>query len=177
MTAMADGSAAMCLGGNWVATTMLDGIATYTGDPSLAVAALPPFNAPGEQVWISVSPETGFGMSVDETRSAAEQEAVELFFDWVFQPENFALIQNARGTVPVLGSMTEEHIVLPEPIAGVLADMNAAPYVKMGFNVYTAVFRDTVVSALCEFIGGNGTAEEIVDLMWQTEQNDYFYKG
>ena len=56
ITVMTDGNAAMCLGGNWIATTMLDGIATYTGDPSLAVAALPPFNAPGEQVWISVSP-------------------------------------------------------------------------------------------------------------------------
>ena len=109
-------------------------------------------------------------------RSAAEQEAVEIFFDWVFQPENFALIQNARGTVPVLGSMTEEHIALPESIAGILGDMNAAPYVKMGFNVYTAVFRDTVSSALCEFIGGTGAAQDIVNLMWETEQNNYFYQ-
>ena len=156
---------------------MLDGIAAATGDAALATATLPPFQAAGADKWISVSPETGFGMTVDANRSEAEQEAVEIFFDWIFQPENFMLIQNARGTVPVLGSMTDEHIILPEAIAGILADMNAAPYVKMGFNVYTAVFRDTVASALCEFIGGNGTAEEIVDLMWQTEQNDYFYKG
>ena len=71
--------------------------------------------------------------------------------------------------------MTEEHIVLPEPIAGVLADMNAAPYVKMGFNLYTAVFRDTIVSALCEFCGGNRSAEDVVNLMWETVQKDYFY--
>jgi len=175
VTVMTDGTAAMCLGGNWISSSMLDGIASCTGDASLAVAALPPFQDAGAANWISVSPETGFGMTVDANRSAAEQEAVEIFFDWLFLPENFMLIQNARGTVPVLGSMTEEHIVLPESIGGILADMNAAPYVKMGFNVYTAVFRDTVVSALCEFLGGGVSAEEIVDLMWQTEQKDYFY--
>ena len=72
--------------------------------------------------------------------------------------------------------MTEEHIVLPASVAAILSDMNAAPYVKMGFNVYTAVFRDTVSSALCEFIGGTGAAQDVVNLMWATEQNNYFYQ-
>ena len=168
---MADGLAAMCLCGNWNGTMLVDAIETAGGVPA---CTLPPFGD-GTTTWISNSPEDAFCVTVNEKRSKAEQEAVDTFFNWMFKGENFMLIQNARGTVPVLGSMTEEHIVLPESIGGILADMNAAPYVKMGFNVYTAVFRDTVVSALCEFLGGGVSAEEIVDLMWQTEQKDYFY--
>ena len=174
ISAMAYGNAAMCLGGNWVAATMIDSIASCTGDAALAAASLPPFQDEGDPCWISVSPETAFGITADETRSADEQEAAEIFFDWLFLPENFMLIQNARGTVPVLGSMTEEHIVLPDSISGILADMNAAPYVKMGFNLYTAEFIDTASTALLDFLSGNRTAQAAVDTMWATEQSSYF---
>lgn len=174
ITAMADGNAAMCLGGNWVASSMLDAIASATGDEALAAATLPPFQEAGKSCWISASPETGFGMTVDANRSAAEQEAVELFFDWLFQPENFMLIQNARGTVPVLSSMTQEHIQLPDSVAAMLGDMNAAPYVKMGFNLWTATYSDTICTALCESLTGGLTGQQVVDLMWETEQNSYF---
>lgn len=174
ITVMADGSAAMCLGGNWVARSILDCITTVTDDEALAVATLPPFQSEGSTSWISVSPETGFGITVNENRSESEQKAVELFFDWLFLPENFMLIQNARGTVPVLGSMTEEHIVLPSSIAAILNDMTAAPYVTMGFNLYTAEFIDTVGTALRDCISGNATAQDVVNLMWQTEQTSYF---
>lgn len=174
ITAMADGNAAMCLGGNWVASSMLDAIATAAGEASLAVATLPPFQAEGQPCWISASPETGFGMTVDANRSAAEQEAVELFFDWLFLPENFMLIQNARGTVPVLSSMTQEHIQLPDSVAAMLGDMNAAPYVKMGFNLWTAVYSDTICTALCESLTGGLTGQQVVELMWETEQSSYF---
>ena len=171
---MTDGQAAMCVAGNWCAATILDGIAQCTADASLAAASLPPFQAADEQTWISVSPETAFGITNKQTRTQKEQEAVELFFDWLFLPENFMLIQNARGTVPVLGSMTSEQIVLPEAMTSLVGEMNAAPYVSMGFNLYTAQFSDTACTALRDFFGGNETAQNVIDLMWKTEQESYF---
>ena len=171
---MTDGQAAMCVAGNWCAATILDGIAQCTADASLAAASLPPFQAADEQTWISVSPETAFGITNKQTRTQKEQEAVELFFDWLFLPENFMLIQNARGTVPVLGSMTSGQIVLPEAMTSLVGEMNAAPYVSMGFNLYTAQFSDTACTALRDFFGGNETAQNVIDLMWKTEQESYF---
>ncbi|MEA4965249.1 MAG: ABC transporter substrate-binding protein [Oscillospiraceae bacterium] len=174
--AMTDGTAAMCIAGNWTAGTLCPGIAECTGDESKVAASLVPFNAEGKQVWTSVSPETAFGITVDENRSADEQEACEIFFNWVFQPENFKLIQNARGTVPVLSNMTDDQIKLPAAIAAIVGDMNAAPFVSMGFNLTTAEFDDAACTALRDLITSNGTAQAAIDTMWATEQTSYANK-
>lgn len=55
-----------------------------------------------------------------------------------------------------------------------LGDMNAAPYVKMGFNLWTAVYSDTICTALCESLTGGLTGQQVVELMWETEQSSYF---
>ena len=170
---MAEGSAAMCIAGNWYAAPILDAIAECTGDASMGAASLPPFQSEGEACWISVSPETAIGITLDEDRTEAEQEAVEIFFNWYFQPENFCLVQNMAGTVPVLTNMTEDLIVLPEQITAIISDMSAAPYVKMGFNLWTAEFSDVACTALKDCLGGNGTAQDAVDSMCNTLQSSH----
>ena len=155
--AMTDGLAAMCIAGNWTGANICSGIETAAGDASYVEAVLPPFNDEGAETWISVSPETAFGLSNAEA-TPAEVEAREIFFNWVFQPENFAIIQNARGTVPVLETMTEDQIVLPDAISEIVADMNAAPFVRMGFNLWTNEFMDAACTTLKDVYGGNKDA-------------------
>lgn len=83
-------------------------------------ASLPPFGAAGELPYISTSPEDAFCVTENPDRTPAEQEALEIFFNWLFEGENFQLIQNARGTVPVITSMTEDQIVLPDAMIPLL---------------------------------------------------------
>lgn len=169
-TTMADGLAAMCLAGNWTAASVCDAIAESTGDESKVAASLPPFNEAGKQVWVSVAPEDGFGITVSDSRSAAEQEMIDVFFEWLYQPENFRLIQNSSGSVPVLTTMTEDQIVLPKPIVPVVAPMNAAPSVLMGFNIWTAEYDDIANKQLCDLLSGNTTADVVVKALWEAEQ-------
>ena len=163
-TYMTDGLAAMCLAGNWNAGIISTAIETATGDISNCVATLPPFGD-GTTTWISNSPEDAFCVTVNENRTAAEQEAVETFFNWMFEGENFKLIQNARGTVPVVTSMTEDLIVLPDCMIPVVPAMGSAPAVLMGFNLWGAEFRDAACGAICDLVSGNGTAQQLVDKM------------
>ncbi|NLF27799.1 MAG: extracellular solute-binding protein [Clostridiales bacterium] len=155
--AMTDGLAAMCVAGNWTANNICSGIETASGDAKYVKAILAPFNDAGKGVWISVSPETAFGLS-GTADSPEVVEAREIFFNWVFQPENFKIIQNARGTVPVLETMTADQIVLPAAIAEVVPAMNAAKFVKMGFNIWTNEFMDGACTTLKDVYGGNKDA-------------------
>lgn len=165
--AMADGVAAMAIAGNWTAKGMCDGIAVAAGSEEDVATVLVPFNDPGERVWISISPETAWGISaVDEDDNI--EEAREIFFNWLMQPENFKIVQNARGTVPVLKTLTEDQIVLPEAIKKVVPSMNEAPVVLMGFNLWTETFEDAACTAIRDVIGGNMTAEDAVDIMTST---------
>ncbi|NLD51812.1 MAG: extracellular solute-binding protein [Clostridiales bacterium] len=159
--AMTDGTAAMAIAGNWTANNICSGIETASGDPKYVKAVLAPFNDEGKGVWISVSPETAFGLS-NAPADPEVLEARELFFNWVFQPENFAIIQNARGTVPVLETMTAEQIKLPAAISEIVPAMNAASFVKMGFNLWTNEFRDAATTALKDVYGGNREAADAV---------------
>lgn len=168
--AMTDGLAAMAIGGNWTATTCLSGME----ENYEATAGLVPFNAVGAPTWGSASPETAFGVTIDPNRTEAEQEAVDIFYNWVFQPENFMLIQNARGTIPVLTTMTEDQIVLPAQIAAIISDLTSAPFVKMGFNLWTVEFKEAACTALCDVVAGNGTAEDAVNTMWAITQTSYY---
>lgn len=162
--AMTDGSAAMCIAGNWTAAKICSGIETNAGDANYVKAMLPPFNDAGKDAWISVSPETAIALS----NSDADPEVVEareIFFNWLFQPENFMIIQNARGNVPVLSTMTEDQIVLPAAISAIVSDMNAAEFVKMGFNLWTDEFKDAACTALKDVYGDNKDAATVIASM------------
>lgn len=173
-TYMAQGQAAICLAGNWNGGIIIDAIAEASGDEANAVASLPAFGS-ADRTWISVSPEDAFCITVAD-RSEAEQEAVDTFFNWVFQPENFRLIQNARQTVPVITNMTEEYIVLRDAMVPVVAEMGAAPFVLMGFNLYTAEFRDLLVSDMAGVMSGDITAEKYFADLAALLPNSYLNK-
>lgn len=172
--AMTDGIAAMAIAGNWTAGALIDGLTECTGSDDLVAASLVPFNDPGKQVWATVSPEDGFCLSVDGTE--AEQEAAEIFFDWLFTPENFQLVQNARGTVPVMDNMTDDQIVLSDQIKSCVPALNAAPFITMGFNLFTPEFKEAGYTAMKDYLSGNITAEDAVNIFWETEQQYYYNK-
>ena len=168
-TAMADGDAAMCLAGNWNATSVCEAIEECTGDAAMARASLPPFADGSGATATSISPEDAFCVTAKD-RTEAEQAAVDTFFEWVFQPENFAMIQNARGTVPVLTTMTDEYIVLPEAIKPVVSEFAVSPFVKMEFNMCSAEFKDIAISSLGDCMSGNSTYAEALEKLWAIEQ-------
>ena len=155
-TAMGDGLAAMCIAGNWNAG-MISGVVDNI------YADLPCF---GDEVnWISNSPEDAFCVTVNENRTDAEWEAVQTFYNWLFEGENFAIIQNARGTVPVVTSMTEDLIALPECMIPVAAKMGAAPAVLMGFNLWAAEFSDAANGMIKGLLMGDNDAAAMVAKM------------
>ena len=162
-TYMTDGLAAMCLAGNWNGGMILDNLEN-------GAASLPPFGAAGELPYISTSPEDAFCVTENPNRTPAEQEALEIFFNWLFEGENFMLIQNARGTVPVITSITADQIVLPEAMVPIVADMGNAPFVLMGFNLYSAEFKDGALAKIRGVLTGDNTAEDAVATMWSIEQ-------
>ena len=162
--AMTDGTAAMSIAGNWTANNICSGIETAAGDAKYVKATLAPFNDEGKGVWISVSPETAFGL-LNTPAEPEVLEAREIFFNWLFQPENFAIIQNARGTVPVLKTLAADQIKLPAAISEIVPAMNAANFVKMGFNLWTAEFRDSATTALKDVYGGNKDAATAISGM------------
>jgi len=172
--AVTDGLAAMALAGNWTAGALIDGLTECTGDNAKVKASLPPFNDPGKQVWATVSPEDGFCLSTDGTE--AEQEAAEIFFDWLFEPENFKLVQNARGTVPVMDNLTDDMLVLSDQIKSCIPALNAAPFCKMMFNLWTPEFKEAEVTAMRDLLGGNTTAEKAIADIWAAEQAYYYNK-
>ena len=160
---MADGGAAMLLSGNWVSAGALDAIAEWTGNPDSAKAIFPPFNDPGKELWISTSTEAGFGLTVQE--DPAVDEAGELFMNWIFKPENFKVIQNARGTVPVMTDMPEEDIVLPEGIKPLVSQVTEQKSVMMGYNFMSSEFQDGGCTALRDAYSGNATMEDAANKM------------
>ena len=167
-TAMGDGLAAICLAGNWNAG-MISGVVENIS------ASLPPF---GDSVnWISNSPEDAFCVTENPNRTAAEQAAVETFFNWLFVGENFAYIQNARGTVPVVTSMTEDQIKLPECMIPVAAQMGAAPATLMGFNLWAAEFSDAANGMIKGLLSGDNDAQAMVDKMVEMMPKSYKNQG
>lgn len=162
---MADGGAAMLLGGNWVSASALEAIESYTGVEGSGLAIFPPFNDPGRPLWISTSTEAGFGLTKQDDPKV--REAADLFFNWIFEPENFKIIQNARGTVPVLTNMTPDQIVLHEGIKGLVSEVSSHNSVMMGYNFYTAEFKDGACTALRDVYSGNASIEDAVKTMNQ----------
>ena len=66
--------------------------------------------------------------------------------------------------------MTEDQIVLPEAMIPVAAEMGSAPFVLMGFNLYSAEFKDAVMAKIQGVLTGDTTAEDAVATMWCIEQ-------
>ena len=162
---MADGGAAMLLGGNWVSASALEAIESYTGIEGSGKAIFPPFNDPGKPLWISTSTEAGFGLTKQDDPKISE--AADIFFNWIFEPENFKIIQNARGTVPVLTNMASDQIVLHEGIKDLVSQVNNLDSVMMGYNFYTAEFNDGACTALRDVYSGNASIEDAATSMTQ----------
>ena len=174
--AMASGNVAMCLAGNWSAGNICGAIEAVTGSVDYTGANLPPFNPEGQDTWISVSPESTFALSnVDE--GEAHNEARVLLYEYIWQPENYAILQNARGVVPVIDNMPEELIVLDQAIVPLVAELAVAPCVSMGFNLATGEFNTIACTALNDVYAGNSTAEAAADTMWTALQASYQNKG
>jgi hypothetical protein len=165
---MATGNTAMCVAGNWSCGEILAAIEESSGQP--AIAGLPPFNDADEQVWISVSPESTFAMSaLDE--GEAHNAARVLLYEFIW--ENYYIQQNAHGTIPVHTSYPADKLVLPEPMKPVVADMGSAPGIKMGFNLWTAEFKNIACTALNDVYSGNSTADAAAALMSETLPTTY----
>lgn len=160
---MAEGGAAMLLGGNWVSSGALAAIDAHCGRENAGIAIFPPFNDAGKDLWISSSTEVAFALT--EQKDPAVAEAAELFINWVFEPQNFKLIQNARGTVPVLTNMTDDMIVLPEGIKTLVPQVGELSSISMGYNLYGAEFKDAAMTALRDAYAGNGTVEAAIETM------------
>ncbi|MCQ2400464.1 MAG: ABC transporter substrate-binding protein [Lachnospiraceae bacterium] len=167
-TIMTDGQAAVCLAGNWNGNAILDGITEFAGDPSLAVAALPCFNDEGETRWISATAETAMGVTADSNRSAAEEEAIDLFVNFFWN--HYAIIQNVAGNVPVI-PMTDA--VLKEQMTPLVAEMGASPFVTMGFNLWTSEFKDAANRDIQDCIAGLKSMQDAVDAMTELVKTSY----
>ena len=174
-TAMADGDVAMCLAGNWNSAGLTDAVKTATGGDGNIQASFPPFSDDAAKKVTTVSPEDFFAVTVDESRSADEQEAVDTFYNWVFQPENFKIIQNARGTLPVLTTLEESDIVLPDCMKQVASDIQGGDYssVTMGFNLWTAPTQDVITSELGQWVANGSGAAEALKKITDQEAQDY----
>lgn len=167
-TIMTDGQAAICLAGNWNGNAILDGITEYAGDASLAVAALPCFNDEGETRWISATAETAMGVTKDANRSAAEEEAIDLFVNYFWN--HYAIIQNVAGNVPVI-PMTDA--VLKEQMTPLVAEMGASPFVTMGFNLWSSEFKDAANRDIQDCIAGLKDMQSAVDAMTELVKVSY----
>jgi len=165
---MTDGQAAICLAGNWNGSAILDGIAEAAGDPSLAVASLPCFNNEGKTRWISATAETAMGVSNDPNRSAAEEEAIDLFVNYFWN--HYAIVQNVAGNVPVI-PMTDA--VLKDQMIPLVSEMGSSPFVQMGFNLWTAEFKDAANRDIQDCIAGLKDMQTAVDDMTALVKTSY----
>lgn len=153
----------MLLGGNWVSSGALSAIDKHCGHDGAGKAIFPPFNNPGKELWISTSTEVAFALT--EQKDQATANAAETFVNWVFKPENFRIIQNARGTVPVLNDMPVDMIVLPDGIIDLVPEVSKYDSVAMGYNLYGAEFKDGGMTALRDAYSGNSTVEDAIAAM------------
>ena len=154
---LTDGSVAMAFAGNWTAASNCGAIAEATGSDDMARMIAVPFNDEGDPCWISSTPEAGIGMSkVDDPDLA---EARDLFFEWVHRPENFRIIQNARGTFPILTSLTNDQIVLPEASLAFLNQTQENPLFTRMYNLVGLDAATEIADTFRDFFAGNVDAE------------------
>lgn len=163
-TAMTDGDAAICLAGNWNGNAILDGITECTGDGELAAASLPCFQDEGETRWISATAETGMTVTTDPNRTEDEKEAIDLFVNFFWDPEQYRIIQNTAGNVPVI-PMPEGYVVLAPQMTPLVAEMGSAPFVTMGFNLWSTEFKDAANRDIQDCMAGLKDMQTAVDDM------------
>jgi len=164
--AMTDGACAMAIAGNWTSSNIVKGIAEASGADTNAVMTPPPFNSVGGKTWLAATPESSFGMS--EVKDEAIKEARDIFFEWIFQPENFQYIQHARGTCPVLDNMTADQIELPDATkAFVTATGTCTPF-SMSFNNVTGDTNKNVTAVINEVFIGTKDAKTGMDEISKT---------
>lgn len=157
---MTDGTCAMAIAGNWTASNICSGITTASGDETAALIIAPPFNDAGKTCWLSATPESAFGVSKVEDPNLAE--ARDIFYEWLFKPENFKWIQNARGTLPVLTNMTADQVVLPDAVAAFSEATKNATTFAMSFNNVTETVNIDVQTALADLFSGNAAGADTV---------------
>ena len=171
--AMTDGAAAIAIAGNWTSANITAGITELTGDASKAVMTPPPFANAGGKTYIAASPESSFGKAVVADEAVAE--ARDIFFEWIFQPENFRYIQNARGTLPVLDNMDASLVVLPDAVASFSqATQSCVPF-SMSFNNCSGDTNPNTTVAINELFTGAKTAAEAVETIngiWALNQKE-----
>lgn len=56
-------------------------------------------------------------------------------------------------------------LVLPDAVVPVVAEMGNAPFVKMGFNLYTAEFRDAAQGKIDEVLSGTAKGADVLKVM------------
>ena len=157
---MTDGQCAIAIAGNWTSNNITSGIAEATGDEADAVMVPPPFANAGGKTYIAASPESSFGMS--EVSDPALAEARDIFFEWIFQPENFRYIQNARGTLPVLDNMDTSLVVLaPTVLAFSTATQSCVPF-SMSFNNCAGSTNGDTTTAINDCFAGSTDAAAAV---------------
>ena len=166
---MTDGNCAIAIAGNWTSNNITTGIAEATGDAADAVMVPVPFANGDGKTYIAASPESSFGMSVVEDEAIAE--ARDIFFEWIFKPENFRYIQNARGTLPVLDNMGAELVVLPDAVAKFSSACQSCVPFSMSFNnVNGDVNANTTVVINELFTGAKDAVTAVADInaIWAT---------
>ena len=67
--------------------------------------------------------------------------------------------------MPVLTNMTDDQIILPGGIKGLVGQVGGLNSVSMGYNLYGAEFKDAAMTALRDAYAGNGTVEDAVKTM------------
>lgn len=167
---MTDGTCAFAFAGNWIAASVCAGIEEATGDASMVAMIAPPFNDAGEDLYLAAVPENGFGIAKVDDENLAE--ARDIFFEWIMEPEHFKYIQNARGTIPVLTSLTEEDIVLPDAAVGFQAQTQKVNvFTRIATCVGSEVLSDCGTS-LRDFYAGNmdvGTVLSKISDRWAAD--------
>ena len=103
-------------------------------------------------------------ITADPNRSEDEKEAIDLFVNFFWDPEQYRVIQNTVGNVPVI-PMPEGYVVLAEQMTPLVAEMGTAPFVTMGFNLYTSEFGDAANRDIQDAISGHKEIQEAVDAM------------
>ncbi|MDO4488517.1 MAG: ABC transporter substrate-binding protein [Eubacteriales bacterium] len=158
---MNDGNCAMAIAGNWTSSNIVKAIGEATGDESNCVMTPPPFNNAGQPCWLAATPESSFGMS--EVDDPAIKEARDIFFEWIFKAENFRYIQNARGTCPVLTTITEDQIVLPDATKAFVVMTGSCTPFSMSFNNVKSDVNKNVTAIINEIYTSNKDAKTGLD--------------
>ena len=155
---MGEGNCAVAIAGNWTSTNIINAIKDSGAE---AVMDLIRFNESGKPTWISATPESSFGKAAVEDEALAE--ARDIFFDWIFTPENFQYIQHARGTLPVFDNFPAEYVELGEEQKAFVAATGSGIPFSMNFNNVITEANTDIHADLKTLWSGNLDAKTACD--------------